>query len=74
MPEAYRNSKEFLAKYPKGYTAFLSRAMPQADRAKGAIPVRVKVDIPDNEQGVYLKPDMRVEVTFYEKTRIESKK
>ncbi len=74
MPEAYRNSKEFLAKYPKGYTAFLSRAMPQADRAKGAIPVRVKVDIPENEQGVYLKPDMRVEVTFYEKTRIEPKK
>ncbi len=73
MPEAYRNSKEFLAKYPKGYTAFLSRAMPQADRAKGAIPVRVKVDIPESEQGVYLKPDMRVEVTFFEKTRSEAK-
>lgn len=72
MPEAYRNSKEFLTKYPKGYKAYISRAMPQADRAKGAIPVRVKVDVPSNEQGVYLKPDMRVEVTFFEKQRPES--
>ncbi len=74
MPEAYRNSKEFLTKYPKGYKAYISRAMPQADRAKGAIPVRVKVDVPSDEQGIYLKPDMRVEVTFFEKQRPESAK
>ena len=72
MPEAYRNSREFLSKYPKGYKAYISRAMPQADRAKGAIPVRVKVDVPSNEQGVFLKPDMRVEVTFFEKQRPET--
>lgn len=69
LPEAYRNSKAFLAKYPKGYTGYISRVMPQADRGKGAIPVRVKIDVPANEQGTYLKPDMKVEVAFYDRIR-----
>lgn len=72
LPEVYRNSKPFLAKYPKGYTGYISRVMPQADRGKGAIPVRVRIDVPPGEQGTYLKPDMKVEVTFYERQRPNS--
>ncbi len=40
--------------------------MPIADRAKGAIPVRVKLTVPREEEGVYLKPEMGAIVTFYE--------
>ena len=35
-----------------------------ADRAKGAVPVRVRVIIPKEEEGVYLKPDMGALVSF----------
>ncbi len=39
--------------------------MPIADRAKGAIPVRVKlINVPKEEEGVYLKPEMGVIVSF----------
>jgi hypothetical protein len=38
--------------------------MPIADRAKGAVPVRVKLSIPAEEEGVYLKPEMGATVTF----------
>ena len=41
--------------------------MPIADRAKGAIPVRVKLEIPAEEEGVYLKPEMGAIVSFYKK-------
>jgi multidrug resistance efflux pump len=47
------------------YEGYVSRLMPIADRAKGAIPVRVKVTVPADEEGVYLKPDMGAIVTFY---------
>jgi len=47
------------------YKATVSRLMPIADRAKGAIPVRVRVRVPDEEQGVYLKPEMSAIVVFY---------
>jgi HlyD family secretion protein len=50
------------------YKGIVSRLMPTADRAKGAIPVRVKVDVPREEAGVFLKPDMSVIVSFL-KTR-----
>ena len=40
------------------YEGYVSRLMPTADRAKGAIPVRVKVTVPAEEEGVYLKPEM----------------
>lgn len=54
--------------YPKRlYDGFVSRLMPIADRAKGAIPVRVKVAVPSQEEGVYLKPEMTVSVSFFEK-------
>jgi multidrug resistance efflux pump len=52
--------------YPeRSYEGFVSRLMPIADRAKGAIPVRVKVKIPAEEEGVYLKPEMGAVVSFY---------
>lgn len=47
------------------YDGFVSRLMPIGDRAKGAIPVRVKVSVPANEEGVYLKPEMGATVTFF---------
>lgn len=52
--------------YPKKiYNGRVSRLMPIADRAKGAIPVRVKVDVPVEEEGVFLKPEMGAIVSFY---------
>jgi HlyD family secretion protein len=46
------------------YEGVVSRLMPIADRAKGAIPVRVKVTVPREEEGVYLKPEMGALVSF----------
>ena len=46
------------------YEGYVSRLMPIADRAKAAVPVRVKVRIPPEEEGVYLKPEMGAIVTF----------
>ena len=46
------------------YEGYVSRLMPMADRAKGAIPVRVKVKVPAEEEGVYLKPEMGALVSF----------
>ena len=51
--------------FPKRYQATVSRLMPIADRAKGAIPVRVAVRVPEEEQGIYLKPEMSAVVVFY---------
>lgn len=54
--------------YPeREYKGFVSRLMPIADRAKGAIPVRVKISIPAEEEGVYLKPEMGAVVSFMKK-------
>jgi multidrug resistance efflux pump len=67
MPEAFQKCEPFLQKHPGGYKGVVSRLMPIADRAKGAIPVRVKIDrdqIPPEEEGAYLKPDMGVIVSF----------
>ncbi len=51
--------------YPeRTYEGYVSRLMPIADRAKGAVPVRVKVAVPAAEEGVYLKPEMGVNVSF----------
>ena len=46
------------------YDGVVSRLMPIADRGKGAVPVRVKLSIPAEEEGVYLKPEMEATVTF----------
>ncbi len=55
--------------YPERvYEGVVSRLMPTADRAKSAIPVRVKLHVPREEEGVYLKPDMGVVVSFLRKS------
>lgn len=46
------------------FAGVVSRLMPIADRAMGAIKVRVKVAVPSGEEGI-LKPDMGVIVSFY---------
>jgi multidrug resistance efflux pump len=56
------------------YDGVVSRLMPTADRAKGAVPVRVKVDVPPEEQGTYLKPEMGVNVSFYKGENPNKKK
>ena len=50
------------------YKGVVSRLMPMADRAKGAVPVRVKIDVPRDEEGVYLKPEMGAIVAFLKKS------
>lgn len=49
------------------YEGYVDRLMPIADRAKGAVPVRVKVQVAKSEEGVFLKPDMSAVVTFLNK-------
>ncbi|HEY4259998.1 MAG TPA: efflux RND transporter periplasmic adaptor subunit, partial [Schlesneria sp.] len=52
--------------FPKrAYEGVVSRLMPIADRAKGALPVRVRLTVPADEEGMYLKPEMGAIVTFY---------
>lgn len=46
------------------YSGVVDRLMPTANRAKGAVPVRVKVTVPKDEEGVYLKPEMGAVVAF----------
>jgi HlyD family secretion protein len=46
------------------YDGVVDRLLPIANRSKGAVPVRVKVTIPADEEGVYLKPEMGAIVTF----------
>lgn len=46
------------------YYGEVSRLMPIADRAKGSVPVRVKLHVPAEEEGVYLKPEMGATVAF----------
>jgi multidrug resistance efflux pump len=64
MPEAYQNFEPFRKIHPAGYEGKVSRMMPTADRGQSAIPVRVKIVVPREEEGVYLKPDMGVIVNF----------
>ena len=52
--------------FPKrSYDGIVSRLMPIADRAKGAVPVRVRLTVPADEEGTFLKPEMGAIVTFY---------
>jgi HlyD family secretion protein len=52
--------------YPeRPYDGRVSRLMPIADRAKGSVSVRVKIRIPSEEEGVYIKPEMSADVSFY---------
>jgi multidrug resistance efflux pump len=67
IPEAYQNFEPFRKEHPTGYEGVVSRMMPTADRSQGAIPVRVKIQVPKEEQGKYLRPDMGVDVSFMKK-------
>lgn len=67
LPEAYKDDKEFLARHPRGYRGVVSRLMPTADRAKGAVPVRVRIlegEISEDEAGNYLRPELSTTVSF----------
>ncbi len=64
LPEAFQNHEPFRQNHPRGYSGRVIRLMPIADRSKGAINVRVKVEIPPDEVGKYLKPEMSVLVSF----------
>jgi multidrug resistance efflux pump len=46
------------------YDGVVSRVMPVANRAESAIPIRVKITVPQEEEGVYLKPEMIARVSF----------
>ena len=46
------------------YEGVVSRWMPVADRLQSTIPVRVKITVPQGEEGVYLKPEMVAMVSF----------
>jgi HlyD family secretion protein len=65
MPEAGQHDDAFLKTHPHGYDGVVSRRMPVANRAKGAVTVRVRVEIPEQEpSGEYLLPDMGALVSF----------
>jgi HlyD family secretion protein len=64
LPEAFQNHEPFRQTHPRGYQGQVIRLMPIADRSKGAINVRVKVEIPHDEVGQFLKPEMSVLVSF----------
>lgn len=51
------------------YKGVVTRLMPTADRGKGAVPVRVKIEIPRAEEGQFLRPEMGAVVTFYSKKK-----
>ena len=46
------------------YDGVVSRVMPVANRLQSAIPIRVKITVPQEEEGVYLKPEMIAVVSF----------
>lgn len=60
--------------FPKRiYTGVVSRLMPIADRAKGAVPVRVRIDVPPGEEGQFLKPEMGAIVQFFSNSQEEER-
>jgi multidrug resistance efflux pump len=52
------------------YEGIVDRLMPTANRAKGAVPVRVKIRVPKEEEGVYLKPEMGAVVAFLQPEKL----
>ncbi len=46
------------------YAGVVSRVMPVANRSQSAIAIRVKITVPQEEEGVYLKPEMIARVSF----------
>lgn len=61
--------------YPERmYEAYVDREMPVANRAKGVLPVRIKIVVPPTEvQGKYLKPEMGMTVYFLNKPSTDPK-
>ena len=68
MPESRQKDPKFRKIHPKGYEARVSRILPIADRAKGSVSVRVKLTVDRKEEGIFLKPDTGVIVTFMKVT------
>ena len=52
------------------YDGVVSQLMPVANRVRSALPVRVKIAVPQEEAGVYLKPEIRAMVSLLEETTI----
>jgi HlyD family secretion protein len=52
------------------YDGVVSRVMPVANRVQSAIPIRVKIAVPQEEEGIYLKPEMIAQVSFLGNTAI----
>ena len=46
------------------YDGVVSRLMPVANRSQSAIPIRVKIAVPQDDEGTYLKPEMIAVVSF----------
>src|SRR5260370_4109654 len=63
----FQDCKVWAEAFPdKIYKGYVSSLMPQADRPKGAVPVRVVIlGITREEEGKYLRPDMGGIVTFF---------
>ena len=61
--------------YPERiYEGYVDRAMPIANRARGILPVRIKIVVPaTEEQGKYLKPEMGMTVGFLNKMSTDPK-
>lgn len=52
----------------RNYLGYVSRIMPQADRGKGAVPVRVRIGgISRGDEGKFLRPEMGAIVVFFNK-------
>lgn len=60
--------------FPKrAYEGRVDRILPIANRARGIIPVRVKIKLPESEAGQYLKPEMGATVTFLQRDAAPAK-
>ncbi len=46
------------------YDGVISRFMPVANRQQSTIPIRIKITVPQGEEGVYLKPEMAAIVSL----------
>jgi multidrug resistance efflux pump len=55
------------------YQGVVSRLMPMADRAKSAIPVRVRLTVPKEDEGIHLKPEMGAIVAFLKQSSEQAK-
>ncbi|MGO9110659.1 MAG: HlyD family secretion protein [Thermoguttaceae bacterium] len=52
------------------YDGVVSRLMPVANRLQSTIPIRVKITVPQGEEGIYLKPEMIATVSFQDEASV----